>query len=784
MDKANNKRIVNECSARRRLFIHIQTQHCRNKMTPPKPVVGRQQDPLWPRYSAEIEEVGNGIKSVQSTRVGKSYLIDDSAYAMLSEESISNTTRAKITTRIIVEDEKFVVRPSIITEEESRPAKSEHERAALLLRLLNVGPITLSWNNERSDVHVDDWLETRLAWTKPANQMLLANTESSEWMRLLRLIQSSRQRGLLDWELNADVKIMTIMLTPSGQDYVATAANSPDIARNMWDAESGRRRMNVDANFIIPTSHQDVRINIKDNTRLFIVGPNGSGKSALMQHIAVSVSDKIRRITAHRKTWMESSTIDITSQARRQIDDQSTNQDRDVELRWKDKNSQTQIISVLFDLVANDNDQARRIAQHVRANNTKSAERIANEEPSIFDQINRLLALAGLTVEIENSRGEELLARRTDTIQQYSLAQMSDGERNAVILAANVLTVDPGTILLIDEPERHLHRAVIEPFLTALFAQRTDCPFIVATHDIALPIANPNASVLIVSSCQWNGNEPSSWDAKLLPENTDLPEDIKRAVLGSRKKILFVEGDSQSLDITLYGVLFPGLSVHPVGGCDDVIKAVDGLRNSAGLHDVEAFGLIDGDNREPKEKERLARRNIFSLKAYSVESVYYCSDAIDAIAYRQAESLGSDANQMIKDATTAALNTLRQSGLADRMAARYCDRKVREYIQSQMPDWKSIPDNATISLEVGDWYRNELAHFDNLLSNEDLATLIERYPIRDSEVPGSIVGALQLKNIKQYEAMLIARAQADTNLADKLRQRIGALTDALKGRSS
>ena len=33
-----------------------------------------------------------------------------------------------------------------------------------------------------------------------------------------------------------------------------------------------------------------------------------------------------------------------------------------------------------------------------------------------------------------------------------------------VILAANVLTVDAGTVLLIDEPERHLHRSIIEPY--------------------------------------------------------------------------------------------------------------------------------------------------------------------------------------------------------------------------------------------------------------------------------------------------------------------------------
>ena len=111
-----------------------------------------------------------------------------------------------------------------------------------------------------------------------------------------------------------------------------------------------------------------------------------------------------------------------------------------------------------------------------------------------------------------------------------------------------MLTVSAGTVLLIDEPERHLHRSIIEPFLSALFAQRSDCPFVVSTHDVALPISNPEASVIMVRSCVWNGSQASGWDANLLKQDTDLPEDLKRAILGSRRKILFVEGEAQSLD--------------------------------------------------------------------------------------------------------------------------------------------------------------------------------------------------------------------------------------------
>ena len=79
--------------------------------------------------------------------------------------------------------------------------------------------------------------------------------------------------------------------------------------------------------------------------------------------------------------------------------------------------------------------------------------------------------------------------------------------------------VEPGTMLLIDEPERHLHRSIIEPFLSALFSRRKDCVFVVSTHEIALPVANPKARVLMVRSCRWKGDMASAWDVELLEPN-------------------------------------------------------------------------------------------------------------------------------------------------------------------------------------------------------------------------------------------------------------------------
>ena len=392
-------------------------------------------------------------------------------------------------------------------------------------------------------------------------------------------------------------------------------------------------------------------------------------------------------------------------------------------------------------------------------------------------------------VSLENVEGEEIRAKHGSDGATFSMAQMSDGERNAAIIAATVLTVEPGTVLLIDEPERHLHRAIIEPFLSALFARRTDCAFVVSTHEIALPVANPKARVLMVRSCRWNdenGDTPDAWDVEILePSADDLPEDLKRAILGARRRILFVEGTLNSLDSPLYDALFPGLSVIPMGGCREVERAVKGLRETRNHHHTEAFGLIDRDDRTEEDVGRLARDGVFALDVCSAEALYYCSDTIDAVARKQAEARGCDANGMFCSAKQAAFDAIRDDpDLATRMAARRCERRIRDAMLAEIPDWKKIKGGGEqkITARVDSSYSTELGHFEELIDEGNLDALVARYPLRESRVPDKIAKALKCTSRRDYERIAVERVRDDTAaLAGKLKRRMVPLCRALEG---
>jgi energy-coupling factor transporter ATP-binding protein EcfA2 len=123
----------------------------------------------------------------------------------------------------------------------------------------------------------------------------------------------------------------------------------------------------------IPASNHEgdtLEVEMHNEDRLFVVGPNGSGKSALIQHFVSLIGNRPnRRISAHRQTWLSSSTIEMTPRARRDVDRSIFGREQRQDARWKDDNAAQRLSAVLFDLVAAENQRSREIANLVDQNN-------------------------------------------------------------------------------------------------------------------------------------------------------------------------------------------------------------------------------------------------------------------------------------------------------------------------------------------------------------------------------------------------------------------------------
>lgn len=530
------------------------------------------------------------------------------------------------------------------------------------------------------------------------------------------------------------------------------------------------------------TSGTPLEIPLEAGARVYILGPNGSGKSALVQHLARQPLDRpVQWVSAHRRTWLHSGAISFTPANRKQWATNARHYESQPDSRWLDHEPDSKQSAILFDLVAQDNARARSIASRVDQRDLEGAKRLSSETRSPFDTLNELLDLGTLAVTLENSKSEEIVACHRSSQAKYDIAMMSDGERSAVILAGNVLTADEGTVFVIDEPERHLHRAIIEPLLSAVFARRPDCSFVISTHEIALPASDPSSAVLMVRSCTWSGELADAWEVDVLSANSPLPEDLRRAILGARRTLLFVEGTQSSLDWRLYGALFPAVSVVPVGNAREVRETVKGLRETEEVHSIRALGAIDGDDRSAASIEKLARDGIFVLNTSSVEGLYYCSDAIAAVASHQARALGLDHVDITASAHRKALSVLDDDELKIRMAARRSERLIRTRVLSSLPGWKSIrssPDR-DVSVTVPSPVQDEMRRYRELVDDGDLDGLVGRYPIRESGAFDCIAKELHCRDRSDYCRMVVSRIRHSSSLGDQLRGRVNDLAHSI-----
>ena len=192
-------------------------------------------------------------------------------------------------------------------------------------------------------------------------------------------------------------------------------------------------------------SGEEIELTLKSGDRLFIVGAKGSGKSAFLGRLVQTARDySTELVTAHRQTWFESGVSSFTHQTRREFSSKINQYIRSGEARLYDRFGGQKISSVLFDLVEKDNNRNRQVAQHVDKDDYLGAKTASAKLRSFIAQINDLLGLGALTVKLEYAGDGSILARR-ETGAPFEIAQMSDGERNAVLIAARVITASLGT---------------------------------------------------------------------------------------------------------------------------------------------------------------------------------------------------------------------------------------------------------------------------------------------------------------------------------------------------
>jgi len=210
-------------------------------------------------------------------------------------------------------------------------------------------------------------------------------------------------------------------------------------------------------------------------------------------------------------------------------------------------------------------------------------------------------------------------------IPSYSIKFGSDGEKSIIQYILFILLCPKNAFVFIDEPETHLNTALLNELFHILEIKRNDLIFIYCTHNVDFIETRTNCKLIYLN--KYDGN---NWDIKENNSFDNIPIEIIINIIGTKKKILFIESNDQKIDYKFYTTLFREYKVIPVSSCTKVIENCKVI-NQNKLFKREAYGIIDNDYRTEQEIEKLKKYHVFTLKYNEIENLLLSSKILNYI---------------------------------------------------------------------------------------------------------------------------------------------------------
>lgn len=303
----------------------------------------------------------------------------------------------------------------------------------------------------------------------------------------------------------------------------------------------------------------------------------------------------------------------------------------------------------------------------------------------------------------------------------YPANRMSSGEKEIFYIIGRVLLTKESSLIIVDEPEIHLHKAILNKLWDILEERRKDCMFIYLTHDIDF------ASTRIAKK-YWlkSFTDQSLVDWELEPiTNSNIPEDLLMQILGSRKKILFCEGCGNSLDVKIFEMLFPNYTITPVETCKNVMNFTRAFNKIENKY-AEAFGIIDRDFRNESQLKALKKDNIYSYEVAEIENLFLIDEFILGFSIYKKERCN------IENIKNEILKLLQENKI--KQVSAYVIQKINyNFKESNLDnaqnenDVRKHFDDFISQIKIKEWYDERLKELDSIINNKDYKKAIKVY---------------------------------------------------------
>lgn len=322
--------------------------------------------------------------------------------------------------------------------------------------------------------------------------------------------------------------------------------------------------------------------------------------------------------------------------------------------------------------------------------------------------------------------GHKIEVKRRNSAEKLSVHDMSDGERVIFYLIGQCLCAQKEGVIVIDEPELHLHRALQRRLWDAVEATRPDCLFVYVTHDLDFAASRTGGTAVWVSDYEGGAN----WQWDFVPLQTPFPQALLLEILGSRRPVLLVEGKRGGLDEKIYSVLYSEYHVLSVGSCESVIHLTTSARRlkSLGQLNVDMYGLIDHDGRDSAAAAQLADIGVSVLSASEIENILLA----EAVVLNLCSWLHRDGAVDFANLKSRLLKMLEQDRerVATETAGRVIDRKLKRWGWKH-PNGSALNASLTTflsNLDVNGELNKALLDVDRVIRTQDYEAALRMYP--------------------------------------------------------
>ncbi len=512
-------------------------------------------------------------------------------------------------------------------------------------------------------------------------------------------------------------------------------------------------------------------IKIDTNGIVVIVGGNGTGKTRYGAKLDIRVARRAHRISAHRALQMPEYCQPISFK-------QATSEilygriDSEVRHkavhRWKSKPNTLLIkdYDVLMKYLFSE-DWKESFTYKKRSEECR--EKIS---PPItkLDSVKRIWEsiLPYRKLDIHVGKIMASIANKKST---YPGAEMSDGERVVFYLIGQALAAPQDGIIIVDEPELHLHKAIQAKLWDNIEAERPDCLFVYLTHDIDFASTRRGAKKLC-----FRNYDGKSWDWYEIPPDSELPEEELLGIVGSRKPVLFIEGDRSSLDYNIYRNVYPYYTVVPCGGCKDVIHSTTAFSAIKDVHRLDCIGIVDRDFKTESDIEYLAKRNVFTLPFAEIENLLSSEKVIEVMSNRY-ERKFDEVIEEIKNELFEILSNSKERVVSD-IVGYLVEEKLKKFDRKKIgiDELKNSLKKIISETDVDGIYSEKLLEINRIIQDKDYSAALK---IFSNKGIMSIVAKVLKQKKQEYEDFLVRIISSNNNkdLVDAIREIVALPND-------